>query len=670
MRQIVVRGRRVAAFGLTVFLMMACTGVALGQRYVFTTIAGQVGMVGSNNGTGTAALFSQPFHLSLDASTNLYVVDNGNSTIRRITPAGAVTTYTGNPTTVGTNNGVASAARFNGPIGVVASPDGNIYSTDTGNDTVRWTGFVPFGHSGLGILQTGTLAGQPGTFGTANGTGSVARFDAPCGITADTSSNLYVADFDNSSIRKITPAGVVTTFAGQTGTIGTNDGLATSAKFSRPEALAFDKSSLVFTMYVADTYNHTIRVIGWDRDLWNYKVSTVAGQPGVTGTNDGVGATARFCTPRAIAVDNSGNLFVADTGNQTIRKLTHVGTNWVVTTVGGLGGTFGHADGVGTVARFHFPQGIAVDAAGNLYVSDSGNNTIRKGRPITTPGDVDKDNKTDLMLYHPQSGNWYIRLSSNLASRVVQWGWAETVPVPGDYDGDGKIDLAVYHPGTGNWYILRSSDGVSVTSNFGWSETVPVPGDYDGDGKTDVAVYHPSTGNWYIRRSSDGVGVTIHLGWSETIPVPGDYDGDGKTDLAVYHPGTGNWYILRSSDGVVVTTHLGWSETMPVPGDYDGDGITDLAVYHPQTGTWYIQQSSNSAGYAIPWGWSEAMPVPGDYDGDGKTDLAVYHPESGYWYIRKSSDLLWSVSQWGWSETIPAFPQYQINQSFGFTPLP
>ncbi len=193
--------------------------------------------------------------------------------------------------------------------------------------------------------------------------------------------------------------------------------------------------------------------------------------------------------------------------------------------------------------------------------------------------------------------------------------------VPCDYDGDGMSDLSVYWPEGGNWYIRYGGGGTS-TQNWGWSETVPVPGDYDGDGITDIAVYWPAdvTNNWYILQSSDGhlkFGHPLDWGWSAAVPVPGDYDGDGMTDIAVYWPEGGNWYI-RYSGGGTSTQNWGWSETVPVPGDYDGDGITDIAVYWPHDGinNWFILQSSDGQmkfGGPVNWGWSGTYPTHESY---------------------------------------------------------
>jgi sugar lactone lactonase YvrE len=317
-----------------------------------TTLAGSAGEFGSEDGAGSAARFVYPTGVAVDAAGNLYVADRGNSTIRKITPAGAVTTLTDN---------TGSAARFGDPTGVTVDGAGNVYVAEKGNDTIRKI-------TSAGVVTT--LAGSAGQYGSANGTGSVARFSDPWGVAVDTEGNVYVADSGNDTFRKITPAAVVTTVAGSPPQLGSTDGAGSAARFFSPRQVTVDDAGNV---YVADFGNSTIRKITPAGE-----VTTFAGSAGQYGSADGTGSAARFAIPWAVAADTAGNIYVADYGNHTIRRITADGE---VTTLAGSAGQFGSTDGIGDAALFNFPSGVAVDGAGIVYVADKDSHTIRKITP-------------------------------------------------------------------------------------------------------------------------------------------------------------------------------------------------------------------------------------------------------------------------------------------------
>lgn len=327
-----------------------------------TIFAGQFGKSGSSDGNGTAAQFHNPKGLTIDRQGNLFVADENNYTIRKITPSGDVTTIAGKAGSFGSADGNGSSARFDSPSGVAADANGNVYVADSSNGTIRK--ISPSG-------DVTTLAGKAGTDGYADGTGSAAFFNDPENIAVDAAGNIYVADALNNVIRKVTPSGKVTTVAGgSAANPGSADGNATTARFQYPRDVAVDASG---NLYVADQENATIRKI-----TPSGQVTTLAGKAGATGATDGVGADARFYDPWGVAVDSLGNVYVADSHNSAIRKIT---PQALVTTLGSAAVRQGTADGFGTAARFNSPHGIAVDHSGNVFVADTFNQTIRKISP-------------------------------------------------------------------------------------------------------------------------------------------------------------------------------------------------------------------------------------------------------------------------------------------------
>jgi sugar lactone lactonase YvrE len=320
-------------------------------------LAGKVLTPGSADGTGASAGFDNPMAASLTTDGNtLYVADTDNNSIRAVqTSNGAVTTLTG-------------ANTLNSPAGVVTDSSGNLYVADTLNNAIRKV-------TSSGVVST--LAGNAGTSGSADGTGTAALFNAPQGITINPTGNLFVADTGNGVIRMVTVSGAVTTIAGNAGTSGHADGAGTAATFNGPTALAADSSG---NLYVVATDNHTIRKVVTSTGV----VTTLAGIATSSGCADGTGSTAQFNSPSGIAVDpESGNLYVADTDNFTIRMV--VPSTGVVSTLAGTVGTSGSTDGSGSNALFFSPSGIACDSNGYLYIADTNNQTIRSGYMAAVP---------------------------------------------------------------------------------------------------------------------------------------------------------------------------------------------------------------------------------------------------------------------------------------------
>jgi len=326
------------------------------------------------DGNSSDACFSGPSDIALDTSGNMFVADLFNNCIRKVDSDGVVTTLAGNRLERRADGtGTGNPPSFNNPWGVAVDTSGNMFIADLANNVIRK--MTPDG-------VVTTIAGS-GNSGFADGIGRNASFYSPHDLTVDTSGNLFVVDTINNRIRKIViSTGLVTTLAGN-GVVSYADGPGTTASFKYPRGICIDRNG---NLFIADTDSHRIRRIIISTGV----VSTLAGTAlgiGTSGSTDGTGTSASFNSPFGVAIDVSGNLFVADTYNQRIRKITFpnglIPAGGVVTTIAGQA-NIGFADGTGAAALFHYPTGVTVDATGNLFICDKDNNRIRK----MTPGGV------------------------------------------------------------------------------------------------------------------------------------------------------------------------------------------------------------------------------------------------------------------------------------------
>jgi sugar lactone lactonase YvrE len=524
---------------------------------VVTTFAGVVSQTGTADGTGGSALFNFPFGLATDATGNVYVADHGSSTIRKITSGGTVTTLAGSGGLSGTADGTGSAARFDHPSAVAVDGAGNVYAIDTSNQTVR-------------KISTGgsvtTLAGSPGVVGRTDGTGTAAKFFYPSGITVTSAGIVYVADTGNHTFRTVSAAGAVTTLAGATGLSGIADGVGGEALFNYPDGIAIDNSG---NLYIADHDNHTIRKM-----TPAGQVTTLAGAARISGSADGVGGTARFNGPTGVAVDGSGNVYVADAGNTSIRKITSNGT---VTTFAGVSGVAGSADGAGAAARFNAPQGIAVDSAGNVYVADTNNSTVRKitsvGVVTTIAGIAGQTGSLDgaggsarfngpYAVAVDSAGNVYVADFFNATIRKITA--AGTVSTLAGFAGQGGL-----------------ADGIGSAARFNQPYGVAV----DGSGNVFVA----DTYNRAIRKITAGGAVTTLGGTNSRFYYP----------QAIATDAAGNLYIADGDNQSI-------SKAVFVASPPSGSAIANASVSSGQSAsftlgvavppTTYQWQLSNDAG--------------------------------------------------------------------------
>ncbi len=436
-------------FCAAVVLVTGTSAELAAEDYAVTTFAGAANVI--TGADGTPGSFNNPYGVAIDAAKNIYVTDTLNNTIRKITPARVVSTIAGTAGQFGTADGTGAAARFNFPIGLAVDGSGNVYVADAKNFTIRK--ITP-----AGVVST--FAGAPFQVGATDGPGSAARFFLPCGVAVDSAGNVYVADSGNQVIRKITPEGVVSTLAGSAGQSGFTNGTGATARFSTPFGVVVDSSGNV---YVADSGNHAIRKI-----TAAGAVTTVAGSStGQGGAADGAGVAARFNQPRGVAADSAGNLFVSDYGNSTVRHITPGG---VVSTLAGSAGIVGEVNSVGAAARFYEPIGVAVDGT-TFYVADTSNNSIRRGQPASTaPLPVIALQPFDQDVSVGQSVTFSVTVTGS--SLTYQW-LRNSIPIAGATNSNYTISSAQLSD-SASYSVRVSGIGGSVDSGQGNLTVTPV----------------------------------------------------------------------------------------------------------------------------------------------------------------------------------------------------
>ncbi len=307
---------------------------------------------------------SNPRGIAVDKNGVVYIGDIGNGAVYKLTPDGKIALLAGGASASSSVDGVGKEAGFSTPTGLAVDKDGNVYVADGDNNTIRK--ITPSG-------KVTTLAGKAGDSGPADGKGDAARFTGATAVAVDKDGNVYVADTHNGSIRKITPDGVVTTLGAKPAPKPT-DAKDTAVHLSAPRAITLDSAGVI---YVADEDLGIVCKVAADG-----AVTVIAGDPASTsGSKDGVGTKATISAPRGLVVDSKGNLYVASTDEAIIRKITPDGT---VTTLAGKSGDGGLVDGKGAAAHFSGPRGLAADKDGNIYVADSENAAIRKVAPDGT----------------------------------------------------------------------------------------------------------------------------------------------------------------------------------------------------------------------------------------------------------------------------------------------
>jgi PKD repeat protein len=573
---------------------------AAGAQFTnFVTIAGTAGSAGSANGTNGAAQFHWPYGIAEDTRSNLFVVDGYENIIRKLTPDGTnwiVTTIAGTPGGASVDaDGTNGAAAFNNPVGIAVDTNGNLYVGEDAGSIIRKITQV-----GTNWVVT-TIAGQSGIYDWADGTNGNALFNGPHNLTVDSQGNLYVADSYNYIIRKVTPVGtnwVVTTIAGQPGNYGYADGTNGTASFYRPYGLAFDSAG---NLYVSDNVlgfgGATIRKLTPQGTNW--VVTTIAGSPTVSGATDGTNSDALFNSPLSIAADTAGDLFVADSVNAAIRKLTPVGTNWVVSTISAPG-------------KFSAPWGATLDSTGNLFVTDYNNSTVLAGVVQLPPPPAVAFSGTPTSGVVPLVVT-FANLSSNATNYLWDFGDGHT------FSTSSNTNVAETYTNTGSYTVILTAQGpggISSLTNTAYivvtSQTTTVPNPtiaYNFASHT-MVISWPATGNYVLQTNGDLTTPWVNYGGPVTTS-------NGTNSVTLPLPATGYMYFRLASTGQIVT----------VPNLVIGFAANSVLVSWPATGSFTLQTNASlTAGSWVSYG--------GTVNAGGGTNSAVFPPGPGNLFFR------------------------------------
>ena len=442
-----------------ILLALVMSWSTFGQTYTISTVAGNgVSGFSGDYGAAISAQMHGPFGVAVDSAGNLYISDSGNNVVRKVANS-VIATVAGNQTAgLSGDNGLATSAQLNAPYGITVDSAGNIYIADSANNVIRKVSVAN------GMIATVAGNGTPGYTGD-NGSPTSAQLNTPDGVAVDSAGNIYIADFTNGVVRKVSNT-VITTVAGNgtTGSTGDN-GPATSAQLYQPVGVAVDSAG---NIYIADTYNSRIRKVS----VANWTITTVAGNGTAGFSGDGSSPTsAELNGPVAVAVDSAGNIYIADTSNNRIRKVS----NGVITTIAGSGVQSYSGDGSpATIAALSVPTGVAVDSAGNVYIADYGNDRVRV---LTQSSCTYAVGSTSLVA--PSTGGYFtISIQTGAYCFWTVTGLPAWMAVSGASSGAGSasVTLAAFPNYSGaSLSATVSVAGISVKVTQPAASTAPLP---------------------------------------------------------------------------------------------------------------------------------------------------------------------------------------------------
>lgn len=604
-----------------------------------------------------AVVFTNPAPITVNDATT---IGTGNPYPSNIAVSGLTGTVTNVTVTL---NNLTSTFPDDTDILLVA-PNGNnlILMSDTGGSDDITNTTMTFDDAAITTLPDATKL-LTGVFKPTNvGTGDTFPAPAPApsanttlaasfnGIDPNGTWNLYVVDdlgadmgvFGNGwSITVTTTGSAATTFVNGAAVHGGDGGRGRAT----PYASSITASGLTGAIIdINVTLTNLSHLNPDDLDVMligpSGKRITLLSDAG--GTTDAVGVTLTFDDGAPAVIPDAGPMVTG------IVKPTNFGTG---DTYPDLTGPYVYSSTAGTATLASVFNGTEGNGVWTLYIVDdvtASAGSVAGGWSIDitaggtygakrfTSADFGGDGRTEVGIYRPSDGNWWLRDSSTFGNSVTRWGTTGDVPIPADYDGDGKTDLAIFRPSSGTWIVVNSATSSVTFTPWGNSTDTLVPEDYDGDGKIDVAIWRGSTATYWVRQSSNSATRIVKWGTTGDLPVRGHFEGTNGADFAVFRPSDGNWYILDNAAASSRQIQWGIGTDKPVAADYDADGKTDVAVWRPSDGNWFIVLSSTSTASIFHWGQNGDTPVPGDYDGDSKADAAVWRAAESGWYLLNS----------------------------------
>ncbi len=597
-------------------------------------------------GDGTVSFSVQPYEGAAMRTATLSVAGEEVQIGQAGSKSPIITTYAGNGESGCCANGIpATEAPINAVSGLAIDPDGNLYVSDYRYSVVRKVSRI------TGVITT--VVGRDTIVSGVWDDGvpaADARLFLPRDLAFDAEGNLFIADTGKRRIRKVTAAtGIITTVAGNGSEGYTGDGgPATAASLDEPRGIVVDRAG---NLFFSDTGNHVVRKV----EAATGRIFTIAGT-GVDGNSGdgGLATAAKLSWPDGLALDAEENLYIVDRSPGRVRKVdTQTG---IITTV--VGTNYGSSIGDGgpaTSARLVGPAGVALDRAGNLFVSEASGSRVRK-----------VDAKTGIISTVAGIGVWdysgdggppnfaALRSPENLAIDdrgvvyVADFNSHVVREIAGVASATSRIGLAA----DGMWYLDTGDQSWNASGdsafqygplNAGWTSLI---GDWDGDGIATPGLYVPSAGIWLLKNSAGpGNADAVFqygpggLGW---LPVVGDWDGDGIDTPGLYAPDSGFWF-LKNSHGPGNADEMfsygpGGLSWLPLVGDWDGDGVDTPGLYVPDSGSWFLKNSLGPGAADAIFGYGPGglgwLAFSGDWDGDGTDTIGLYNPNSGYWFLR------------------------------------